>query len=175
MTHSVEFYAKIQTMLFNKSKDRIITRIISIGIVCLFFINSITFADINHATLSPKLLFSDARSSAEIQARAICELIEKRAKQWEEKTIEEIYTDDILLWKKSTEPIFEGCEFRLEPDGIKIYLPHSNIAIRYYDSAPETRVTEDATLKPASGEVAPTALGTVTHPDAQKTLIPGTD
>ncbi|NQU73294.1 MAG: methyltransferase domain-containing protein [Candidatus Omnitrophica bacterium] len=139
-------------MFYNKSKDRIVTRIISIGLVCLFFINSITFADVKHATLSPKLLFSNTRNSAEIQAAVICELIEKRAKKWEGKTIEQIYTDDILLWKKSTEPIFEGCEFRLELDGIRIYIPNSNICIRYYDSAPTDR--DDSQDKLASPAVA---------------------
>jgi len=123
-------------MLINEKRYSVLFRAISVGMLCLFLINSVIFADIEHNTLSPKLLFSDPRNNAEIQAAVICELIEKRAKQWKGKTIEQIYADDILLWKKSTEPIFEGCEFRLELDGIRIYMPNSNICIRYYNSAP---------------------------------------
>jgi len=99
------------------------------------FANTIAFAEVGHSTLSPKLRLSEPTSSAEIQAAVICELIERRVKAWEGKTIEQIYTDDIAQWKKSTEPIFEGCEFTLEPDGIRIYLPNSNLCVRYYDSA----------------------------------------
>ena len=95
---------------------------IAMVVVCLFFVNTISFADIKTNTLSPKLVLSDARSSTEIQAAMICELIEKRAKEWEGKTIEQIYTDDMLLWKRSTEPLFEGINPALSFDKTEINL-----------------------------------------------------
>jgi len=91
-----------------RSRHTRCTKIIAALLVCLLVLNTSGFAQLEKNTLSPRLLFSDARSSAEIMAAVICQLIEKRAKEWEGKSIEEIYTDDMLLWGKSTEPIFEG-------------------------------------------------------------------
>lgn len=119
-----------------KNKHRITIRTIAMALVCLFFVNSTAFADVENNTLSPKSFFSDVQNSAEIQAAILCELIERRADQWQEKTIEQIYLDDMLLWKKSTEPYFKGFDpvLFLDKSEIKILIPQSDICIRYYNS-----------------------------------------
>ena len=119
-----------------KNRHSLWFKTIAIATLCLFLVNNVIFADIRHNTLSPKLLFSDTKNSAEVQAALICELIEKRAREWQKKTVEQIYTEDMLFWKKSTEPLFEGFNptLSLDKTEIRINIPHSNISIRYYDS-----------------------------------------
>ncbi|MCK4851829.1 MAG: hypothetical protein KAS86_01835, partial [Candidatus Omnitrophica bacterium] len=108
----------------------------AIVIVCLFFMDSMAFADIRQNTLAPELLFSNAENSAEIRAALICGLIERRAEQWQGKTIEQIYLEDMLEWRKSTEPLFEGFEpvLAIDRSQILIAIPGSDIYIRYYRS-----------------------------------------
>lgn len=84
----------------------------------------------NNSKLAPKLLLSDADKQAEFQAVLICETIEKRAISNYGKPL---YLDDIFLWKNSTEKEFEGCRFEHLSNELRIYLPKSSIAVRYFD------------------------------------------
>ena len=122
-------------MITYKNKHRICLKIITMGVVCLFFLSSLSFADLQRSTLSAKLALNDPAKSAELRAALICELIEKRAQNWDGRTIEEIYTDDMLLWQRSSEPLFEGVVPELSADKteIAINIPASNVSIRYYD------------------------------------------
>lgn len=126
-----------------ENKYRVSIKTIAITLVSLFFVNTISSADIETNTLSPKLFFSDARSNAEIQATTICKLIEKRAKKWKGKTIEQIYTDDMCIWAKSSEPLFDkfNPKLSINKSEIIIDIPQSNIRIRYYDSDQELNKT----------------------------------
>ncbi|MFC1643789.1 hypothetical protein ACFL5C_00480 [Candidatus Omnitrophota bacterium] len=75
----------------------------------------------------------------EFLALLICKLIEKRANYG--KPIKDVYLDDILLWKNSTERAFEGCGFEALPSEINIHLPESNIIVRYYDPTKADPIT----------------------------------
>ncbi len=67
------------------------------------------------------------------QAELIAELIEKRANY--AKAVDNIYLDDLLLWKNSSEKMFEGCTFEFLPYEVLIHLADSNLVIRYFDPA----------------------------------------
>ena len=115
----------------HKNGHKILIKIIATIVVCLFAFNSISFADFNENTLSPKLFFSDAKNISEFQASIICDLIEKRLT--DTKPLEDVYLDDILLWKNSSDPEFEKCEFEFLSNEIRIKLPGNDIVIRYFD------------------------------------------
>ena len=76
---------------------------------------------------------------AKIHATLVYKVIEKRAQSWQDKSLEQIYLDDIVYWKGANTPLFEGfgeADFRLSFDKteIRISIPRSNICIRYYDT-----------------------------------------
>lgn len=124
-----------------QTKYSIWIKAIASGALCIFLISDVAPGvspapiSLNRSTLAPPTIVTDIQRSNEIYAAEICRIIERRAQDWRVKTLDQIYTDDILLWKKSTEPLFKGCEFELSPTGIWIYLPGTNLSIRYYNSS----------------------------------------
>lgn len=101
-------------------------------------VSASTFSSIS--TLSPSLLFAEKNKIEEIQAAIVCEAIESRAIYG--KSVDELYLDDILYWQNSTEEVIGDCSFEVVSDSdIRIYLPSSNVVIRYYDPTKEKSAT----------------------------------
>jgi len=124
-------------MIGHKMKNTLWFKSLTAGIVCLFLLNSLSIADngviLPHTAehnLAPPLMLSDEEKQATFQAALICETIEKRALH---NYTHPIYLDDILLWKKATDRGFEGCVFKNYDSEIRIHLPSSNTAVRYFD------------------------------------------
>jgi len=142
-------------MLSIRRQYSILSKAIAIAIVCLFSVNMLTSADvtIKSTTLHPGSLFTNGRSRAEAQALQICKIIEKRALEWEGKIVEQIYLDDVALWKRSIFLAEGELEFKLEHDEIRIYLPESNICIRYYNPAKRPTAIPDTDLQRAETHV----------------------
>jgi ribosomal protein S18 acetylase RimI-like enzyme len=130
-------------MTVNIMFKKMYTSIVLILIPCLFFNGIISYAsDLEKSTLSPRLLFSDTPKSADMKCTLICALIEARA-NWGAKSIEEIYYEDMLRWKESTERDFQGFEPKLSSNKneIIIKLPGTDLVIRYYNSDPVVEKT----------------------------------
>ncbi|MFH1791009.1 MAG: aminotransferase class V-fold PLP-dependent enzyme [Candidatus Omnitrophota bacterium] len=124
----------------NGFKKKVWFRALTACLACLFAVNAAA-ADFSAHTLSPESVFMSPKSADEIRALAVARLIEQRAGEWEGKSIEEIYTDDIVLWARSTDPDFDGFgpehfELSVDKNEIIIRVPGSNVVIRYYNSDP---------------------------------------
>ena len=116
---------------------------ISLILAILLFIGDGAFSYAERSTISPELGMTHPQTMAKIHATLICELIEERAKLWSGKSIEEIYTDDMLLWQNSQAPYLNLLAPILSVDKaeINIEIPYSDLTIRYYDATPEKNNT----------------------------------
>jgi len=122
----------------NTYNFRILFKSFASALTCVFLVNTIAFSDASDTTLSPPLWFGSPKNSAEFQATMICKLIEERAKKEPEKSIQEIYTTDVLLWEASNPPASSGVHTVLSDDGTEIFIhvPESNLKIRYFNFDP---------------------------------------
>ncbi|MBN1353934.1 MAG: DMT family transporter, partial [Candidatus Omnitrophica bacterium] len=111
-------------------------KITAVFLAHLIFINSAAPADINTPALHPGSLFTNCRTRSEAQALLIFEIVKERALGWPGgKTLDNIYLDDVSLWKRTIEPAEGDCEFTRDECGIRIGLPKSDYCIRISDSS----------------------------------------
>lgn len=75
-------------------------------------------------------------SESKFKALLICRIIEKRAQAWKGKSVTEIYTDDISLWRRSIEPVAGRVPIRLSVDRnvLSVDLSEGDLLIRYFDA-----------------------------------------
>ena len=106
-------------------------QIMAVALVCLFFSGAMAFAEMDPKSCASKQEspLDDSIFRETLRAAMICKLIEKRAKH--EKAIEDIALRDVFLWKELNERESEECILERRKHEIRIYLPKSNLCIRY--------------------------------------------